>query len=235
MEVALVLKLIYLEIKKFKLIHYLKGVAFANLGFIGLLSLIYFLEVNNGKIPFESYDMAFTIIGAAVRATFIIFASVLIVKLIIDEYKTKSIEVMFTYPINRKKIMLSKLSIVLFFTFTSVLLSSLFIGGLFYIVDSVVQFVPDQLTQEGLNNYLLSTLMGSLATAGLSLIPLLFGLRRKSGPTTIISAILLVMLTNSISDDFSLFSIIAIPLSLAAVGVFLAFLTIRNIEKIDVS
>jgi ABC-type transport system involved in multi-copper enzyme maturation permease subunit len=230
-----VLKLINLEIRKFKLFHYLKGVAFANLGFIGLLSLIYFLEKNDGNVPFESYDMAFTIIGTMVRATFIIFASVLIVKLIIDEYKTKSIEVMFTYPINRKKIMVAKLNIVMFFTFSTVLLSSLFIGGLFYFADSIVQFVPDELTREELNGHLVSAFVGSIATAGLSLIPLLFGLRKRSAPATIVSSILLVALTNSTSNDFSLFSIIAIPLSLAAVGVLIAFLSIRNIEKVDVS
>jgi ABC-type transport system involved in multi-copper enzyme maturation permease subunit len=233
--VELVLKLISLEIKKFKLFHYWKGVVFANLGFIGLLFLICFLEKNDGNVPFESYDMAFTIIGTIVRATFIIFASVVIVKLIIGEYKTKSIEVMFTYPINRKKIMIAKLSIVMLFTFSTVLLSSLFIGGLFYFADSVVQFVPDELTREELNGHLISMLVGSLATAGLSLIPLLFGLRKKSVPTTIVSSILLVVLTNSASSDFSLFSIIAIPLSLAAVGVLIALLSIRNIEKVDVS
>jgi ABC-type transport system involved in multi-copper enzyme maturation permease subunit len=230
-----VLKLINLEIKKFKLFHYLKGVAFANLGFIGLLSLIYFLEKNDGNVPFKSYDMSFTIIGTMVRATFIIFASVLIVKLIIDEYKTKSIEVMFTYPISRKKIMIAKLSIVMLFTFSTVLLSSLFIGGLFYFADSVVQFVPEELTREALNDQLISMFLGSLATAGLSLIPLFFGLRKKSVPATIVSSILLVALTNSASNDFTLFSIIAIPLSLAAVGILIAFLSIRNIEKVDVS
>jgi ABC-type transport system involved in multi-copper enzyme maturation permease subunit len=233
--VELVLKLINLEIKKFKLFHYLKGVVFTNLGFIGLLFLIYLLEKNDGNVPFQSYDMAFTIIGTIVRATFIIFASVLIVKLIIGEYKTKSIEVMFTYPINRKKIMIAKLSIVMLFTFSTVLLSSLFIGGLFYFADSVVQFVPDELTREELNGHLISMLVGSLATAGLSLIPLLFGLRKKSVTATIVSSILLVVLTNSASSDFSLFSIIAIPLSLAAVGVLIALLSIRNIEKVDVS
>ncbi len=44
--------------------------------------------------------------GTMVRITFTIFTSVLIVKLIIDKYKNKSIAVMFTYPINRKKIYL---------------------------------------------------------------------------------------------------------------------------------
>ncbi|MCP3740493.1 ABC transporter permease [Rossellomorea sp. BNER] len=229
------LKLIRLEIKKNKLIHYLKGVVIANMAFIGLLCLIYFLEKNDGNIPFDSYDMAFTIIGTMVRATFIVFASVLIVRLIIEEYKTKSIEVLFTYPINRKKIMMAKFGIIMGFTFATVLLSSLFIGGLFYVADSIIQFVPSELSKEDLNDHLMNMFVGALATAGLSLIPIFFGMRKKSGAATIVSSIILVLFTNSTSNDFSLFSIIAIPITLGFIGVSIAFLSIKNIEKADVN
>ena len=65
--------------------------------------------------------------SSIVRATFIIFGAVLIAKLIIDEYKNKTILLMFSYPINRKKIMISKLAITAILTFITVILSNIFV------------------------------------------------------------------------------------------------------------
>lgn len=41
-------------------------------------------------------------IGIFVRSVFIVFAGVLIAKLVIGEYKNRTITVMFTYPVSRK-------------------------------------------------------------------------------------------------------------------------------------
>lgn len=42
------------------------------------------------------------LLGTFVRSVFIVFAGVLIAKLIIGEYKNRTITVMFTYPVSRK-------------------------------------------------------------------------------------------------------------------------------------
>ena len=226
-------KLIDLEIKKFKLLNYWKGVFIANLGFIAFLCMIYILEKNDGVIPFEDFEMAAKIISSTVRATFTIFASVIIVKLVIDEFKNKSIDIMFTYPISRKKIMTAKLIIVVAFTFINVLLSTLFIEGLFYLADELFNILPGKIRIDEIYRNILITFVNSLATAGMSLIPLLFGMIKKSASTTIISSIFIVALTSTTSSNFTLFSIIAIPISLGLIGLLIGYLSIRNIEKQD--
>ncbi len=75
--------------------------------------------------------------------------------------------------------------------------------------------------------------MNAISTAGISLIPLLFGMNRKSAPTTIVSSILIASILNSTNGDFTLFSIIAVPLSLGLFGIFIGYYSIRNIEKKD--
>lgn len=222
-------KLIELEIKKFKLLNYWKGVFIANLGFIAFLCMIYILEKNDGVIPFEDFEMAANIISSTVRATFTIFASVIIVKLVIDEFKNKSIDIMFTYPISRKKIMTAKLIIVVAF----VLLSTLLVEGLFYLADELFDILPRQIEINEIYRNILITFVNSLATAGMSLIPLLFGMIKKSASTTIISSIFIVALTSTTSSNFTLFSIIAIPISLGLTGLLIGYLSIRNIEKQD--
>ncbi|WP_431028374.1 ABC transporter permease [Lysinibacillus sp. LZ02] len=227
-------KLIKLEIKKYKLFNYWKGVLLANIGFIACLFMIYTLEKLDENIPFEDFEMVTLIISSTIRATFVIFASVLIVKLVIDEYRNKSINIMFTYPIKRKKIMLSKLTIIVTFTFLTVMLSTVFMNGLVYVLDLFFDLIPGEIKIEALTKSIVTAFFHSLATAGLSLIPLLFGMPRKSAPATIVSSIFLVSLTSSTSDNFTLFSVIAVPISLGLLGLIIGYLSIRNIEEIDV-
>ncbi|WP_042477723.1 ABC transporter permease [Bacillus ndiopicus] len=228
------LKLIKLEIKKFKLFNYYKGVLIANLGFIAFLSMIYFLERNDGNIPFENFEMAMNISSAAIRTTFIIFAAVLIVKLIIDEYKSKSIEIMFTYPIGRKKILTAKLMIVVAFTFIMVMSSTSLMAGLLYFAEAQFDIFPVELSFQDIVRNVYVNFFYALATAGLSLIPLLFGMRRKSAVATIVSAIFLATVTSTTSDNINLFSIIAIPVSLGVFGILIGYLAISKIEQVDV-
>lgn len=226
-------KLVKLEIKKFKLWNYWKAITLCNLLFIAFLNMIYFIEKSEGNIPFESFDMVASIIGAMVRITFTIFASVIIVKLIIDEYKNKTMDVLFSYPIKRKKIIRAKLSIVFTFTFVNVLFSTLFLEGLVYLTEMRFDILPGNIESEAILRNIMGALLTAIATAGISLIPLLFGLHRKSAPKIIISSVLIASILNSTNGDFTLFSFIAIPLSLCLFGLFIAFYSIRNIEKND--
>lgn len=227
-------KLISLEFKKFKLLSYLKGVAIANVVIMGFLVLIYFAEKSEGTIAFESYDMAFSAFGSLIRPTFIIFAAVLISRLIIEEYKSNSITLMFMYPINRKKIIISKLTIVACFTFLTIFLSNILIGSVFYAVDSFLHFVPQALTAKVLMDGLLTMTIGAISAAGMALVPLYFGMRKKSVPATIVSAIIMVSLTSSTVDGINLYTLVAIPIALAIVGCLIAYFSFRNIEKVDV-
>ncbi|WP_046213624.1 ABC transporter permease [Paenibacillus wulumuqiensis] len=229
------LKLLRLEIKKYHLWRYMKGVIIANLCFLSLLVLIYVLEKNDGNIPFESYDMAFSIIGSVVRATFTVFAAVLITRLFLEEYKTKSISVLFMYPIKRQKIMLAKVLLIIIFTFATILLSNILMGSIFYLMNKVLHFLAEPMTSDIFMRNALSVLISAAASAGIGLIPLYIGMRRKSVPATLVSAVLIVGFTSATSNDFSMFAITAVPVSLAAVGLLSAYLSIRNVETTDIA
>ncbi|WP_377917945.1 ABC transporter permease [Bacillus songklensis] len=168
--------------------------------------------------------------------TFVILASVIMSRLIIEEYRSNTITLLFTYPISRKKLMISKLMIVAGFIFTTIILSNLFIGSLFYIVDSYANVIPGNLTLGLVKSQLITLFLSAVSSTGIGLIPLYFGMRKKSTPATVISAVLLVTFINSDVDGFSLFNnIIAVPLAFAAVGVFIAYLSFRKIENMDVN
>lgn len=227
-------KLVLLEIKKFKLYDYWKGIVIANIGIAAFITLFFILEKSDIEIPFENFDTAMLISNSFIRATFLIFAAVLIVKIIIDEYKNGSITIMFTYPISRKKILGAKLFVIVSFTFVNVMISSLMMEGGILIADRLFNIIPEVIEKEAIVDNIMKSFLGAIASAGLSLIPLYFGLRKKSSAATIVSAIILVALVNSTSENFSVFSIIAIPLSLSLIGLLIGYGSIRKIEYKDI-
>lgn len=227
------LKLIRLELRKSKF-NFLKSVLIADLAILGFMSLIVFTSMNEGD--FSTFADIFEGVFILVKAIFIIFASVLLSKLVIDEYKNNTITVLFMYPVPRKMLMTAKLIIVFLFTFISIFLSDIIISGILagidYFVPGVIQ---GTLTQELITANLLKAGTDALYAAGIGLIPLYFGMRRKSVPATIVSAVLIVMLISSGFGSFRMGNMIGFSLTLALAGVAIAYLSIRNIEHQDVA
>ncbi|MGN7399569.1 ABC transporter permease [Cytobacillus praedii] len=228
------LKLIKLEMKKFKMGGYVRSSLITNVIILGVICLISYVENLEGAVVFEDYAVALQLIETIIRATYIIFAAVLISRLVINEYKNKSITVLFMYPINRKSLIIAKLLIVVIFTFVNIVAANIFVGGGFYLVDQFAQIVPDQLTLSGLGQHSASVVMNALSASCMSLIPLYFGMRKFSGSTTIISSIFIVLIVCQNMNGFTLNSIVFVPITLAVIGAIIAYLAIRNIENKDV-
>lgn len=228
------LNLIRLELRKGKLGWYLKGAVIANLLIIAFVSILPYAEGAEEAV-FSDMAEAIMAISTFVRATFIIFASVLIAKLIIDEYKNKTITVLFTYPVKRTKLMLAKIIIISAVTFLAILVSNIIDVIGFLIVNHYLEFVTAPLTSDLIVEELVRMAVYALASAGMCLIPIYFGMRKKSVPATIISSILIVAVFNSDNQGFNLSSIIAIPLAAAAIGFLIAFFSIRNIDSADIA
>lgn len=84
-----------------------------------------------------------------------------------------------------------------------------------------------------------TTIISAFMISGISLIPLFFGMRKKSTPTTITSAVIIGMLINGNvgpgNGQVSMFDFIAIPIVLCLLGIFISYLSYRKIDKIDVA
>jgi len=229
------LRLMKLELKKFKLGWYVKGAVIANIAILALMIFTSIVAQVEGDPEIRDPQMMLLTASTLVRATFIIFGSVLIARLIIGEYKNKTILLMFSYPINRKKMMASKLAITAIVTFITVIVSNILVVGVFFGIDSYFSILPnsftiDQLKQEGINLVPLA-----IATAGISLIPLYFGMRKRSVPATIVSSLIVVSIAINNTPMFSTATFLPLQLALAAIGVAIAYYGIKNIEREDVT
>ncbi|MDA2301175.1 ABC transporter permease [Bacillus cereus] len=229
------LHLMKLELKKFKLGWYVKRAIIANIVILALMIFVSIIAQVEGDAEIRDPETILLMASTIVRATFIVFGSVLIARLIIGEYKNKTILLMFSYPINRKKMMASKLAITAIVTFISVVLSNILVVGVFFGIDSYFSILPnsftvDQLMQEGIKLVPLA-----ITTAGMSLIPLYFGMRKRSVPTTIVSSLIVVSIAINNNPMFSTATFLPLQLALAALGVAIAYYGIKNIEKEDIT
>ncbi|MCM3785363.1 ABC transporter permease [Neobacillus mesonae] len=227
--------LIKLELKKGGISSYLWGSVIAYAAIAGFMMILYFAEGPNVEDPpFRNYTEMLEAIDLFVRATFIVYASVMLSKLIISEFRDRTITLLFAYPVSRKKLIAAKLSIVFVWTLLNVIIANLIVGALFISINSGVGYVSDQLTTDVLIQHGVTILLQAVGAAGMSLLPLVLGLRKKSVATTIVSSILIVSIVCSNNMGVSLSSIIAIPLSLAVIGLLITYLSFRNIDRVDI-
>lgn len=224
-------KLISLEIRKHKLAGMLKGVLIANLAILAFMILVVFIDGSE----FTTYPEVFEGLYISIRGTFIIYASALLSRLIIDEYKNNSITLLFTYPISRMKLMYAKLIIVLLFTFVNIVVSNIVLGVIIVGINSFVNAIPGEITADLLISELIKTGASAIYAAGIGLIPLYVGMRKKSVPATIVSAVLIVSLISSGFGEFRLGDLALVSVALGLLGIAIAYQSIRRVEQDDVA
>lgn len=228
------LNLIKLEIKKFKLQGFVKGAFIAHLviiaAFLGLQVVLKLEQESVGSIV-EGSTM---IIGTVGSVTFLIFASVMLAKLVISEYNNKTINLMFMYPISRKKVFLAKLIIVSAFTLINIIISNILLTSSLVIANSMFDVVAWQLIVENILTSIPSMLLNAVLASGTALIPLYFGMKNKSVPTTIVAAVLISTVMYSGSGSVTIVSILPIAIIVAIIGLLVGFGILNKLDTEDI-
>lgn len=226
------LKLMKLEWKKHHLSGYLKGLAI----FAAVALMAWGSKAESDEM-FQNYKEFMSLTNIFIRITFIIFASVILSRLVIDEYKSRTIQLLFTYPLNRKKLMQAKLSIVFGFCFFSIVIATFSINMLTFFLNPMIGFFETPVSMGEIIATIPSTLISSFMMAGVSLIPLYFGMRKKSTATTITSAIIIGFLINATVSDggnqVSLFQFIGVPIVFCLFGLVIGYLSYHKVAKMD--
>ncbi|WP_037286416.1 ABC transporter permease [Saccharibacillus sacchari] len=229
------LHLVKLELKKGGLRGYILGALIAYAAIAGLLMLMYFVKDEPTGSTFKNQADMLSAVNTLVGATFIVYASALLSKLVISEFKDRTMTLLFAYPVSRKQLIFAKLSIVFVWCFVAIVLGNVLLDALMLTVNHFVGDLASDLSATNLVHQFGHVILQTIGAAGMSLLPLVIGLPRRSVAATIVSSIFIVAIVSSNNAGFSLSSIIAIPLALAAIGIIGAYLSFRNIDQIDVA
>ena len=233
-------KLIKLEWEKYEIGKYRRNAAILIVLLVIFNYAMTFLGIANDPdtgVP----DMAFSNMGVSTNVelltdiTFLIFAAAMHATFIIGAYKNKTMNLMFLYPLNRKKIMAAKMLAVCIFCFAGIVIAKLACYGV-----SNLGFMMGQKASFPMDYNMLSVsfyiqlLIRSAATISISLLALLIGMIAKSSKVTVISSFLLIILMQGNVGGATLKDNLAVPIVLMAISVLAAILIVQRVEKKDV-
>lgn len=231
------IKLMKLEWKKNKIGKYLcYAIVLAALlcFFVFALAFLGIANDPDGTLDAaEGMDVISAPIELFTSMSFLIFTSVMLAAFIVSAYKNKTMNLMFSYPIKRQKILASQMLSVWIFNFVALVMTKLLIYTCIYIGAGRMQssFVID--FQMGELDFYIQLLAKSMVTVSMSFIALFVGMSMKSSKATLITAFLLIFLTQANIGDLSLAGNAVFPMMLTVLSLIFAVLTIRNVENRD--
>lgn len=231
------LKLMKLEWKKNCLSSYFKGLLICIIAIFAAVSLMGWGSERQNDPMFPDYFEYMSLTNIFIRIVFIIFSAVILSRIVIDEYRSNTIQLLFTYPLQRKKLIFVKLSIVFGFCFFSIILATTIINIFIYFLNPMIGFFEKPVSINEIISTLPTLFISAFMMAGISLIPLYFGMRKKSNAAAITSAVLIGFLINATvtngGSQTSLFQFIGVPIGFCLLGLFIGYLSFRKVDKLD--
>lgn len=232
--------LIKLELKRNKIRTYVIAsfiIAVTMLGLLYLFAYAPMLEPNDKDMTiFLGYQNLIPLFCVLNMAVFCILSAVMYSKFILEDYSGKRPILLFSYPVSRKKIVLSKLSVVCGFTIISMIISNIVIFSIFSITETFMHLVGEDFTLSIMLDAVETTIVMAFAAASIGIAAVGIGFIKKSVPATILSAVLIASLmcnivVNTTSSRAAMYIFAATMLFIG--GSFLVFL-IKKVNDMEV-
>lgn len=233
-------KLIKLELRRNNLRTYVISsifIAVVMLGFLYLFAYAPKLEPNDKDMEvFLGYNNLIPLFGVLNMAAFCVLSAVIYSKFIIEEYSGKRPILLFSYPVSRKKIFLTKLSVVFIFTVLSMLISNFIIYLIFGISESFMHLVKGAFTASIMLQALRVTIAMAFIAASIGIVAVGIGFIKKSVPATIISAVLIAsLMCNIVVNTTSNIAVMYLfGLIMIFVGMLFSLSLINKVNRMEV-
>lgn len=225
-----------LELRRNNLNTYMK---LSMIGCMFLIGFIYFVAVVakvENEPDFQNYSNIFLFTSIMSMFYFSVLSATMFSRFVIEEYKGKKMILLFSYPVDRKKILLSKIAVVVGFSTVSMIISNIPPIVIFSMTESFSPIVNDTLSSELLFSVIKTILILSIGMNGITLIAMRIGFINKSVPSTIVSALLLCALFgNAVIGSFEKSTLSLIILAISTVAGIIATMNLMGkINRIEV-
>lgn len=235
------LQLIKSEIKKYKLKRYIKGIFIAIVCIMAFLTMSFIDNKTRTPNDLDTWESVVLMINVLSTYVFLIFSSAVMAKIIIGEYRDKTILVMFSCPVSRKKLIAAKLSIVVTFAIVCILISDALCMLYAVVLDSFVNVVAGNFNFNYISNTYLIFLGFTAAGGVLSLVPFTIGMMKKSIPSTVLTAVVLSALMQPVIGgkyatlEGTVIKLIIVTLISFGLTAYTITKKINNVDSTDVS
>lgn len=198
------------------------------------MAFVFFLGADDPEIAAGIIGVSF-FVETMTGIVFLIFAAVMHSAFTVNAYNNKTMDLMFSYPIKRGKILMSKILAVLIFNFVWLIIAQAVIYGSIYIASRYLQpSIPIDFDIANITFYV-TVVLKSVSTICISLIALFVGMISKSPAATIVASFFLVAMLKGNLGGYSLAGSIMLPVVLTSISIVFAFLTISGVERKDVA
>lgn len=234
------LKLIRLEWQKNNIGKYIRNaVILALLLSIFMFALCYLGIANDPETGVPDAAPGNSTISAPIELfssmSFLVFTGVMLSTFIVSAYQNKTMDLMFSYPIKRQKILVSQMLAVWIFNFAALVLTKLLLYGVVLLGSQFrVSSFPLDYDMTSVSFYI-QLLVKSITIVTMSFISLFVGMKMKSSKATIVASFLLILLTQANIGDLTMANNVVVSAVLTVISLIFAFLSIFQAEEKDLT
>lgn len=192
------------------------------------------MESPENDLLFADYPSAFRWLLLMCGSVFLLQASVLVVSLLLEEYKGKTVSFLYAYPLPRSRLLWAKAALIMVWTFLAVTSSCLLSTFVYVWANEWLQYHGDPVTFRMLAGQCVRSFQTGLFTAGIALIPYFVASRSMSAPVTILSVLFIMTALGAPLNAGWPAAGDAIALALALLGLLLGTIAIRRLSVEDI-
>ncbi len=232
------LKLIKLEWKKNNIGKYIRNaVILAALICLFIFGLTFWgmaIDPDTGTLDAPpGYDVISCIIELISNMSFICFTGTMLASFIVSAYKNKTMNLMFSYPVKRQKILISQMLAVWIFNFTALALTKLFIYICILLGSRCMQSAFKLDFNIGSLTFYLQLFISSAVMVSTGYIALFIGLITKSSKAAVIASVVIMFLTHGNIGELTLANNTVFFAVLVLISLIFAILSIYDAETKD--
>ena len=226
------LKLIRMEWKTNRIGKYIRNAVILTASLLAF-SMLVGAELDRDVPPVYGKSMLIAGVDLFSHMGYIIFTGVMLAVFITGAYENRTINLLFSYPIKRRKILAAKLLAVWIFNYAAMVLSKLAIyAGLFLTSPYTGISVGD--IRLGEASFYLNILISSAVMVSISFVALLIGTWMHSSKSVIVASVILTFFTQGNIGEFTLIGSIPFYIVLMLLSIAAVVLLIADVEKRDV-
>ena len=186
--------LIKLELKKFGIARNVIFMIAAILFSILFITISLWDSTTDPEQTKDTFESTYLVIGLLMSFIFLVYSSVLTARLVIREYNQRTITIMFSYPLNRAKLIASKLTIIMIYTAISMAIGYVCCSGYIVFVDRFFDMLEGTFQPSMLQTWIPMAITTVIICMVLSLWSFIIGMIRKSVPATIVTSLIVIVL-----------------------------------------
>lgn len=186
--------LMKLELKKNKITKYFFISAFLILFSILFITISLIDSATDPAQTKDTFSNTFQMIEVLLSFIYIVFYGVLVSAIIIKEYNARTILIMFSYPVDRKKLIGAKLFMISGFIALSLVADYLLCCGYVIGADYFFDLLTGDFNNTYLINWILRMLMATIICICVGLLTFVAGIMKKSVSLTIVCSIVFIFI-----------------------------------------